>query len=49
MSREIISTQNAPKAIGTYSQAVKIRTNPSSPVKDGTDRRRYACPDHTGV
>ncbi|OGT64906.1 MAG: reactive intermediate/imine deaminase [Gammaproteobacteria bacterium RIFCSPLOWO2_02_47_7] len=24
MSREIISTQNAPKAIGTYSQAVKI-------------------------
>ena len=24
MSREIISTQDAPKAIGTYSQAVKI-------------------------
>ena len=24
MSREIISTQNAPAAIGTYSQAVKV-------------------------
>ncbi|MEM7401718.1 MAG: RidA family protein [Pseudomonadota bacterium] len=26
MSREIISTNNAPKAIGTYSQAVKVGT-----------------------
>jgi enamine deaminase RidA (YjgF/YER057c/UK114 family) len=46
MSREIISTTNAPQAIGTYSQAVKIGQTvylsgqiPLVPAKNGTGGR----------